>query len=1420
MNRILLPIFSAICILLLSYDAESQNIPMVTSKPAATTSEPGAFPSNGVRNYIRSYATRVPFTDTTGIAARPVAEVQQTTDYFDGLGRPVQTVYKQVTPLLSDKVLFNLYDTAGRQAITYIPYVPTAGNVNDGLFKLDAVADVSRFYNDNALNPGTKGEAAFFFRTEYEPSPLNRVSKTYSPGRSWAKEGGNRPKQFLYKTNLISDSIRQWTISGSSIPTSAGIYPARQLDKFIVIDQKGGKVIEFKDKEGHLIASKIQSDSIPGSGHMGWQTNYYIYDDFGNLRVVISPKGTEEAMKAGWVISNSVAYELCFIYRYDERNRNIVMKAPGQDSVELVYDKRDRLIMSRNSTLRKRGQWTVFYFDSQNRPRMTGVIWSGSTRTQAQSAVNSNPSTPDSFIPGVAETSVFMITKSYYDDYSYPNKLNFDVTDIGKVKAGTNLASYPIPSTPSTMTRGLLTGTVRRVETDSTFLITSSYYDKNGLLIQTVEDNPVGGKITTNYLNSFSGKLLSKYVRFTNPRSATTPEIRLMDMFHYDDQGRLDSVKRTINDDPNLSSVLAVTEYDEMGRIKNKKIGVKSATSQFENQSYEYNLQQWVTAINKGYVRGTTGSNYFGQEIMYDSGFKNLQYNGNMAGTVWKNGADNRAMSYGYDYDQSNRLIKADYSQQNDGSTAWMNNKADFTVSGIGYDADGNIKSLKQIGMDGVVIKTIDSLTYGYAGLSDRLNYVADGKNDPETKLGDFREIANNSTQDYWYDSSGSLAKDKNKGIDSIQYNHIGMPARIDVGGKGVVFYQYDGMGTKLSKIVVDTTSSGIVNKTYYMGDFVFTNDTLDYILHPEGRTIPVFRYGRPMKFVNEYFIKDFQANVRAVLRDRTDTSTYLASMETFVAAQERRLFSNLDETRDTLPTNYPSDPTTNPNKYLARLNGVSGQKIGPSCVLRVMRGDTIQIGIKAYYTSTATYTSSSSSTSMATAIAQAFSGSGPVDGTHLSTGAGSPINTFTGVLYDLIKTQNSTENQPNKPRAYLNYVMYDDQFNMVSSNSGIKQVQASPAVLQTLGTGKFVIAKSGFIHIYPSNESGENVWFDNLTIVHNPGPLVSTNHYYPHGLPMAALSSNAMSGTNFPGNKLLYNSKEIQQKEFSDGTSLNLMDFGARFYDYQIGRFSTQDRFSEKYRPLSPYNYAANNPMLFSDKNGDSLILPNIPGMAQADIASLVVTESVFFTRETRGNGTTVGLSINWGEMTPEQQAQALANDPGLKLLYDMINAKRDDGTPEIYYYTTEDRMYIRNRFSEESEYVDNRDGVINGVPYHDGIDNISITPRNFGKIGIGDGFKGEMPLKGYHGMVRISTRGAFWQFFTYKEPEQINRSSVVFHELYENYIRTHFKQAYEYFDGTGAHWRAVRAEGKAFGNDHPGEARFIPDPNNLPKK
>ena len=60
-----------------------------------------------------------------------------------------------------------------------------------------------------------------------------------------------------------------------------------------------------------------------------------------------------------------------------------------------------------------------------------------------------------------------------------------------------------------------------------------------------------------------------------------------------------------------------------------------------------------------------------------------------------------------------------------------------------------------------------------------------------------------------------------------------------------------------------------------------------------------------------------------------------------------------------------------------------------------------------------------------------------------------------------------------------------------------------------------------------------------------------------------------------------------VWKSEKCPKTSVNLYDYGARFYDPQLGRFHSVDPLAENYNQQSPFLYAYNNPIRYTDYLG-----------------------------------------------------------------------------------------------------------------------------------------------------------------------------------------------------------------------------------------
>ncbi len=1322
------------------------NSPSTAVLPPSPTqiviSVPAAYSNTNKINLVRSWTALAPYTTEADIVStsRTTTQVQEATQYFDGLGRPLQTVAKKMSPNENDIVNMHVYDAFGREALQYLPYVQTIGGAiaNDGKFKLNPFATQA-----DILENHFEGEHFFYNQTIFEASSLSRPLKSMSAGNSWA--GSNRGVSISYEINAANE-VRKWSITNSlaAVPASSVCYAANKLYRTVTTDEHNKQVVEYKDREGKIVLKKVQIETtVSMTAHTGWLCTYYVYDDLGQLRFVIPPKAVN-AISSNWILPTEIVNELCFNYKYDGRNRMIAKKVPGAGWVYMVYDKRDRLVFTQDANMRLKSpdQWSYILYDVLNRPVQTGIMLTNQDRDTLQtyvdgvlsgktvftqnnsfvSAIQSNLnytvrdpsiglyqasnsitlsegfSSEDgaffiaeivnggtttvttnmqiSYNPIPSGNTLIPLTYSFYDDYSQTSK-TYSTTNNAKLVAGSGTYPETLPITASKAIKGMSTVTrVRVIEdpndlTQGKWMESAIFYDAKANPVQTNIDNYKGGQDIITELYDFSGKVLSSYAVHNNVSGGSNMLSTLTEM-QYDHAGRLLTIHKTINENTAERRRIVENAYNELGQLVVKKIGQKKElsggllSSPLEEQQYAYNIRGWLKGVNWNYASTHTSpqtnpqnNKWFAFDLSYDWGYSANQFNGNISGQRWMSAGDLTERSFGYSYDHANRLLFADFKQNNgSGSSSVWNNYVtgntgliDFTTkmgNGVdynsAYDANGNILQMQHSGLTSFDNSSlIDNLKYTYYANSNKLQSVIDYQNNALTKLGDFRTAqthgqysaktaitsdilysSNNGTTiyDYGYDVNGNLISDLNKGIagntdidqttgGAISYNHLNLPYKIEVAGKGTIIYIYDAAGNKLEKRTEETTNTPKSTNTTYLGGYIYENNSLQFFGHEEGRVRKVTLTNGTLGWAFDYMLKDHLGNVRAVLTDEQKQDIYPAvTLEEGATATENLYYdlkvANITDkstiasfaaaTGNSYSNNNGNPPANNnPNSNvtaisnkLYKLNGASGDKTGLGITLKVMAGDVVNIWGKSYWHSNGVAPNNQHLISdNLLGFLTSFAGSNAVSGSLHGNGiSGNVLSNATATTTGLTSWLNNTMPNPsNKPKAYINWLLFDDRFNLVLGSSNFSAVGTSDEVTSHTGTAN--ILKNGYLYVYCSNESDVNVFFDNLQVVHTRGPLLEENHYYPFGLMMQGICSKAANTTT---NKLKYNSKEQQNDEFSDGSGLEWMDYGARMYDGQVGRFFTQDRFADKYHWMSPYQYGLNNPIKFIDVNGDSI--------------------------------------------------------------------------------------------------------------------------------------------------------------------------------------------------------------------------------------
>ena len=268
----------------------------------------------GTHNYISSA------TEYVSSGANSALSNRTTNQYFDGLGRLIQTVEQGYSEAGNDVVAVQAFDPQGRVFKTYEVF---EGSGSSGAF-------------DN--RDLTSEENYPFTLTEYEPTPLGRQT------------GITPPDWYQTKTTYGKNTAAITVPGGDS-------YGIGDLNRVEIQDPNGNRSFTYTDRRGRVVLNEQTTVSFSS-----FAKTYQIYDDKDRLRTIIPPQAT---------INDE---DLIYNYLYDGRNNLIYKKIPGQGATHYLYDERDLATYLQDANMADAGNWLHTQYDLYGRAITSGFV--------------------------------------------------------------------------------------------------------------------------------------------------------------------------------------------------------------------------------------------------------------------------------------------------------------------------------------------------------------------------------------------------------------------------------------------------------------------------------------------------------------------------------------------------------------------------------------------------------------------------------------------------------------------------------------------------------------------------------------------------------------------------------------------------------------------------------------------------------------------------------------------------------------------------------------------------------------------------------------------------------------------------------------------------------------------------------------
>lgn len=694
-----------------------------------------------------------------------ITEIQ----YYDGFGRPTLAASNGIGG--SGKYVYSLdvYDGFDRVVQKWLPVVGSSS------LSYKSMQDVTTLSQNTYSEQNVR--ATFRYDTQ------DRMTAKSIPGDAWT----NKMDSTRYVTNGIEEVKRYCVDRSYNTLMDNGYYSKGTLTGTVSTDADNNTLTVFTDLSGRKILERRANDN----------DTYYVYDDRGLLRYVLSPMYQED---------NDVA-KYAYVYNYDALGNLNYKKVPGQQPILYAYDKTGHLSFVQDFKLREEGKSRFMLYDQQNRLAIQGtcdMIAGDFVNGHIFSASRIASYDGGFFDTGYAVENGSSIAHvnleivNFYDDYSFLDTQNSEFPE-------------EIALNECQDAHGFMTGQ-KVLASNGEFLYKVLYYDTLGNISHIAQVGLKGRLMNTTTEYTFTGLPQSSATIVGN---VTSPTVSVNHIYAYNSKNNQIAIETSDLTCGNMSKTCTMSYiYDDLGRLHNI-----SRPENIGNVNYSYNLHGWTTGIS---------THTFGEQIYYANGNWRPYYNGKISGVVYRYLADDpsEGMSfrgYKFSYDYMDRVTESKY-----GEGYYLSANSGLYDERTSYDANGNIISLERCGQKqdnsyGIV----DDLHYSYNGnLLESITEYADPV--IYSRAMDYKESG-----EYTYDDNGSLISDSERGITDIQYDTWGNPRRIQFSNGSVTSYVYSALGEKLRAIHktavgnISLTPGTTLALTY---PTLQTKDSVDYL--------------------------------------------------------------------------------------------------------------------------------------------------------------------------------------------------------------------------------------------------------------------------------------------------------------------------------------------------------------------------------------------------------------------------------------------------------------------------------------------------------------------------------------------------------------------------------------------------------------